>query len=636
VAVERAFQVDLRGVVDLLSHHLYTSPRVYLRELLQNAADAITARRVLDPGAPALVSIEPPELTGDGTLRMLDTGIGLTEAEVHELLATIGRSSKRDDLGLARHEFLGQFGIGLLSCFMVASEVRVLTRSARGGPTVLWIGHADGRYQVLPAPEERPERGTTVSLVPRPGLEQWLEAETVISLASLFGDLLGVHVAVGERQVNSGALPWRRDYRSADARTAALNEYAQRLFGFVPFEIIDLAVPEAGLTGVAFVLPTAAKPAAQGGHRVYLRRMLLTEAVDRLLPDWTFFVRCVVDTGELRPTASREGLYEDDLLAATRDALGVQLKDWLVRLAATAPDRLLRFLAVHHLGVKAIAQHDLEMLRIVDYWWPMETSAGPMTLAAFRRQFPVVRYTLSSDEFRALAGVASAQGIGVINGGYAYDIEIMKRLPHLDPAVRVQALDPADLATRFEPPDPAAAAAMRPVLAAAAAALDPVDCDVTMRAFDPPALPALYLVNRAAISAQEMRQARAGAEGIWSDVLASLDTGSAAPGSTASAAPGGTAPGSTGPMASGQLAPPRPQLVLNLRNPVVRRIADLGDPSLAGLGVQALYGQALLQGHHPMRPDDTVLLNRSLLGLLDWATSPGTTSPGTASPGPAS
>jgi molecular chaperone HtpG len=84
-------------------------------------------------------------------------------------------------------------------------------------------------------------------------------------------------------------------------------------------------------------------------------------------------------------------------------------------------------------------------------------------------------------------------------------------------------------------------------------------------------------------------------------------------------------------MASGHLAPPRPQLVLNLRNPVVRRIADLGDPSLAGLGVQALYGQALLQGHHPMRPDDTALLNRSLLDLLDWATRPGPTSPGPAS-----
>src|SRR3954469_19143380 len=96
---EHTFQVDLRGVVDLLSRHLYSSPRVYVRELLQNAADAITARRAADPEAPATVTIE----VADGRLSVHDTGIGLTEDEVHVLLATIGRSSKRDELGFARH-----------------------------------------------------------------------------------------------------------------------------------------------------------------------------------------------------------------------------------------------------------------------------------------------------------------------------------------------------------------------------------------------------------------------------------------------------------------------------------------------------------------------------------------------------
>ena len=132
--------------------------------------------------------------------------------------------------------------------------------------------------------------------------------------------------------------------------------------------------------------------------------MLIAEGVDKLLPEWAFFVRCVVNADELRPTASREALYQDDLLTATREALGTQIKDWLVQLAATAPDRLARFLNVHHLGVKAVALHHLDMLRIVDYWWPMETSAGPMTLASFRRRFPVVRYTRTTDEFRELAG----------------------------------------------------------------------------------------------------------------------------------------------------------------------------------------------------------------------------------------
>src|SRR5690606_5529985 len=132
-----AFQVDLRGVVDLLARHLYSSPRVYLRELLQNAVDAITARGALgDTDGPARIVLRP--LAGGG-LEVHDTGVGLTRDEAHELLATIGRSSKRDvELGTGREEFLGQFGIGLLSAFMVADEIELVSRSARpsvaGGP----------------------------------------------------------------------------------------------------------------------------------------------------------------------------------------------------------------------------------------------------------------------------------------------------------------------------------------------------------------------------------------------------------------------------------------------------------------------------------------------------------------------
>ena len=101
--------------------------------------------------------------------------------------------------------------------------------------------------------------------------------------------------------------------------------------------MIELNVPEAGLTGVAFVLPVPANPAARGGHRVYLKRMLLAESAEGLLPEWAFFARCVVDTTELRPTASREALYEDGLLDTVREALGDQLRGWLVRLAARDP-----------------------------------------------------------------------------------------------------------------------------------------------------------------------------------------------------------------------------------------------------------------------------------------------------------
>ncbi|MFY1674415.1 HSP90 family protein [Plantactinospora sp. WMMB334] len=592
--MDRTFQVDLRGVVDLLSHHLYGSPRVYVRELLQNAVDAITARRAVEPGAPAVVRIEPPELTGDGTLRVHDTGTGLTEEQVHELLATIGRSSKRDELGFARHEFLGQFGIGLLSCFLVADEVRVRTRHG-DEPTVLWTGYSDGRYRVGPAAADaqRAEPGTTVTIVPRRGAEQWLTGPTVTELARLFGSLLPIRVSVGDVETTAGPPPWSAAAGSSPAaRRENLLRYAREALGFTPFDVVPLSVPEAGLTGAAFVLPTPVNPAARPGHRVYLKRMLLTEGADGLLPDWAFFARCVVDSTELRPTASREALYEDSLLEATREALGDQLRGWLVRLAGNAPRRLAEFLQVHHLGVKALALHDDEMLRLVERWWPMETNTGQTTLAEFRERHGLIRYAASIDEFRQLAAVAAAQDLAVVNAGYTYDTEIIERLPAVDRSVLVERLEPDDLTTRFDALDPATELALRPFVVAAQRALDRLGCEVVLRAYAPASLPALYVVSRSAAFEEQLRSTRERADETWAGVLDAL-------------------------AASGPAE--RPQLVLNHRNPLVRRVSALGDPELIGLAVEALYGQALLLGYHPIRPADAALLNSSFLGLLGRA-----------------
>jgi molecular chaperone HtpG len=589
-AVNRTFQVDLRGVVDLLSHHLYASPRVYLRELLQNAADAITARRAARPDTPAQVRIEPPEATGDSTLRVLDSGIGLTVDQVHELLATIGRSSKRDDLGFARHEFLGQFGIGLLSCFLVADEIRVDTR-ADGAPAVRWTGYSDGRYAVEAG--DRVDTGTTVTLLPRRGAESWLSTQTVLDLARLYGSLLPIEVTVvtptGPIRTSETALPWAGAARD---RRAGLIGYAEEVFGFTPFDVIDLDVPEAGLTGVAFVLPDPANPAARAGHRVYLKRMLLSEGAEGLLPDWAFFARCVIDTSELRPTASREALYEDSLLDAAREALGDQLRGWLVGLANRQPRRLAEFLEIHHVGVKALALHDDEMLRLVDLWWPMETNVGRMTLAEFRERHGLVRYTAKVDEFRQLASVAAAQDLPLVNGGYTYETAIIERLPAVDRSVLIERLEPSDLTTRFDLLEPAVDLAVRPMLAEAQRAVDRLGCEVVLRAFEPAALPALYLVNRAAAFNAELRATRERVDDVWAGVLDAL---------------------------AKTTTDERPQLVLNYRNPLVRRVASLDDPTLVKLATQALYGQALLLGYHPIRPADAALLNSSLLGLLNRA-----------------
>jgi molecular chaperone HtpG len=407
----------------------------------------------------------------------------------------------------------------------------------------------------------------------------------VTGLAELYGSFLPVTVTVDRARVSAGAVPWARG-------RAALREYAQRTLGFTPFDVIELNVPEAGLTGAAFVLPSPVNPVARGGHRVYLKRMLLAESVEGLLPDWAFFARCVVDSTELRPTASREALYDDGLLEETREAIADQLRGWLVRLAATDPERLLAFLGIHHYGVMALALHDDEMLRLVEQWWPMETNHGQMTLAEFRARYGLIRYTSTRDEFRRLAAVAAAQDVAVVNAAYTHHSEMIERLRALDPDVRVERLDAADLTTRLEPLDAATELRLLPFLTTAQRRLDGLGCEVVLRSFEPASLPAMYMLSRAAAFYTELRSTRQAADDVWGGVLDAMAV---------------TAP------------PDRPQLVLNYRNPLVRMVTALADPALSALAVEALYGQALLLGYHPLRPADAALLNTSFLGLLDRA-----------------
>lgn len=590
------FQVDLHGLVDLLSHHLYSSPRVYVRELLQNAVDAISARRGTDPLAPDRIRI-----TADGQgLRVDDSGIGLTEADVHRFLATIGRSSKRDELAgveVARQDFLGQFGIGLLACFLVADEITVLTRSAvdEQAPPVQWRATADGSYtvSVLPA-AARTEPGTTVTLVPRAGAQRWFVPERVAELAREFGSLLpyDIRVDLPDAEVSVTDTPpvWDRSYPSPSARSAALIQYGTRALGFAPMDAIELDVPLAGVRGVAYVLPNAASPVERGRHRVYLKGMLLSDAAEGLLPDWAFFARCVLDTDLLRPTASREALYEDEALAAVRDALGVRIRDWLTELAASQPDRLTRFLRVHRLGVKALARHDDELLRIMLPWLPFETTDGTMSLTEFARAHATVHLAATVEEFRQVAPIAAAQGLGVVNGGYTYDAELVEKLPEVLPGTRVEPLAADVVVAHLDPVDPAQELALSGFLAAARARLDTLECDVVLREFHPVSVPALYLDSLDAQHERERARAESEADELWAQILATLR-------STA----------------------PRAQLVLNHLNPLVRRVAALPNEELTGTAIEALYGQALLMTHRPLRPTDSALLNRAFGQLLHWA-----------------
>ncbi len=586
---DSTFHVDLRGVVDLLSHHLYSSPRVYLRELLQNAVDAITARVEDEPDAPRRVRVVPADVSPDGCLHVEDTGIGLDEAGIRGVLATIGASTKRDALGLARESFLGQFGIGLLSCFLVTDEIRVTTRRAGTSETWLWVGRDDGTYAVSPAPEPRPEPGTDVALRPRGSAADLLSAGVVERLAASFAAYLRldlvVETAAGPVSVAGRSFPWEG---GAVTRRAAAGQWCEDVLGFTPLDVVDLSDPAAGVRGQAFVLPHSS--AARGTHRLYAKRMLVGEAVPDVLPEWAFFVRAVLDADGLGLTASRESLHDDEALHETRSRLGEQLKRWLLRMARTDRARADDFFRVHHLAAKAAATTDDDMLDVVAELLPWETTLGTMTLSEFSAVDRVLAYVDRVEDYQQVAAIARAEDIAVLNAGYAYDRLLLERWVRRTPGLESRRLEPEHLADRFSAPTPQEEAAFAPLLDVARSVLGRARAVPVVRSFRPESLQAVLLVGRDADRERDRLEVAEAAHGPWADALDTLSAPDAVP-----------------------------RFVLNADNAAVRRLADAGDAALQRVAVEALYGHALLAGRHPLTPFDSALVARALPALIDRA-----------------
>ncbi|WP_235866485.1 HSP90 family protein [Serinibacter arcticus] len=519
------------------------------------------------------------------------------------MLATIGRSSKRDTengLGLGRTEYIGQFGIGMLAAFMVADRIEVTSRSAREGSAVVtWRGYDDGTFEISERddPDGEVPVGTRVVLRARRDAEHWLAEETVTALAEEYGSLLPLDVAVQVlvggaplwRRITGDGPPWRRTYPTEAARREALVAYCEKHLGFTPLGHIDLAVPLTGLTGVAFILPSAAP--GSSGHRVYLKQMLVGPRVEGLLPEWAFFVRAVVDATELHPTASREQLHTDEVLLATSEALAAQLKEWATRTlggaSGAAPGGLARrFVETHHLALRALALTDADMLDLVARVLPYETTDGGATLAELREADGEIVYTATTQAYRRVASVARAQGLTVVNAGYVYDADLLTQLGRR-PGWRVRELATDDLAAILRPLDPSRELAVLDAVAAANAVLAEADCEVLVREFAPEHVPAMLLRDRDGEHQRDLRREVEAADDLWGSVLQGFAT----------------------PVTSRRL-------VLNDSAPLVRDLLAAPPGEVSAAGIRSLYLSAVMLAGDGLRPREVEELNDALGALL--------------------
>ncbi len=360
-----AFQAEVKQLLRLMVHSLYSNREIFLRELVSNASDANDKLR--------FEALARPELLGSAAeldirvavdaerslLTVTDNGIGMSRDEVVENLGTIARSGTGQFLerlsGDQRKDaqLIGQFGVGFYSAFIVADEVIVSSRRADAPSEqgVRWVSDGQGEYSVETV--ERAERGTSVQLKLKQDAAEFLRPERLRALIRKYSDHIAFPVKMStdggaDETVNRAKALWARpraeigedEYKEfykhiahdsedplawSHNRVEGKREYTSLLYvpSVAPFDLWNRESPK--------------------GVKLYVQRVFITDQATQFLPLYLRFVRGVVDSSELSLNVSRELLQQDDAITAMRNALTKRVLDMLERLADESAEKYATF-----------------------------------------------------------------------------------------------------------------------------------------------------------------------------------------------------------------------------------------------------------------------------------------------------
>jgi len=403
-AEHHEFQTEVRELLDLMIHSLYSHKDIFLRELISNASDALDKVRFESLSRPELAPAGELEITLEAdpqarTLAVHDNGIGMTREEVVANLGTIARSGTREFLRAVREakataapELIGQFGVGFYSSFMVADRITVVTRRAGTEEATRWESTADGGFTVAPA--ERSGAGTTVTLHLAPkddedGLQDYTEPRVLTDIVKRYSDFVAYPIRFRGETLNSMKAIWARG--KDEVTEQEHREFYKHLSHDRndPLEHLTVHV-EGGFEARALLYIPSRAPFdihdREGRHRglaLYVKRVFIMDDWRELLPAYLRFVRGVVSSDDLSLNVSREILQKDRQVQAIRKHLVRRILGALKEMKEQRPERYRTFWtefgAVLKEGLVGVEEgHDriLELILAASTDGPAPTSLG--------------------------------------------------------------------------------------------------------------------------------------------------------------------------------------------------------------------------------------------------------------------
>lgn len=437
-------EIHLPGLLKLLGEHLYSNPQVAVREMVQNAHDSCVRRReedasVADAYQPAIsVYVD----TSERQLLIEDNGSGLTREEIATFLATVGRGytgQLRAELeGAGRAEALdliGMFGLGLLSAFMIATRIDITTASYQT-PDTAWRWTSEGGQSYALRRATRESIGTTVRLELRDEAKFLLEPGTLEEILRVYAEFLTIPIYVNRaaEPINGQPAPWQQEDEPGIGQIARYMAWVEarrdvRPLAVIPLEDVTLEdgrnIP---LHGVLYVPPRSIISIQEYGDvTVYVRHMLITERERDLLPEWARFVTGVIDCPLLNPTASRESLRHDEIYGAVQAALARQLLAHFEQLAESAPVDWAAIVQAHNDLIKGWAVRSPELFVRVADLVVFKTSRGQLTLPEYLHENPGRIFYYSDDDgvTQALA-LFEARRLAVVDARWFADVAFLR------------------------------------------------------------------------------------------------------------------------------------------------------------------------------------------------------------------
>ncbi len=369
------FQTEVKQLLHLMIHSLYSNKEIFLRELISNASDACDKLRFQALHQDGLYENDPQlkvRLSFDeqaGTVTIADNGIGMSRQDVIDNLGTIARSGTADFLknlsGDQRKDsqLIGQFGVGFYSAFIVADKVDVFTRKAGvdSSEGVHWSSQGEGDFTI--ATLDVTERGTRIVLHLKEGEKDFANSWKLRSLVRKYSDHISVPVEMlkdnfGEEQEEEKAPEWESVNKATALwtrnRSEVKDEEYTEFYKHIAHDYTDpLAWSHNKVEGKLeysslLYVPSQApfdlwNREAPKGLKLYVQRVFIMDQADQFLPLYLRFIKGVVDSSDLSLNVSREILQKDPAIDSMKSALTKRVLDMLEKLAKNEPEKFTTF-----------------------------------------------------------------------------------------------------------------------------------------------------------------------------------------------------------------------------------------------------------------------------------------------------